>query len=193
MPFFSRLGIIQGEKNMWKDIKGYEGLYQVSNRGEVKSLNYNHTRKEKILSSNNRGGGYLCVRLCKKGRVKTLGIHRLVMVAFIKNSENKRTVNHKDGNPSNNNVENLEWATYSENSLHAYNELGMKAPILNGKDNGKSKTVNQLTLDGALVKVWESMRQTETLGFNRSSISACCLGKMRKHHGFKWEFKKQRI
>lgn len=117
---------------IWKDIKGYEGLYQVSNLGRVKALERKFTYnintkilKEKIkkqceTSKRNGKQGYLCTRLKdKNGNSKCLYTHRLVAEAFIPNPDNKETVNHIDGNKHNNNVNNLEWNTFSENNKHA--------------------------------------------------------------------------
>ena len=103
------------KKEIWKDVKNYEGLYEVSNLGRVKSLNYNRTRKEKILKS-----GYVCgyckVVLWKNGKRKYILVHRLVAEHFIPNIEDKPCIDHIDGNPMNNRVENLRWCTYKENS-----------------------------------------------------------------------------
>ena len=115
-------------KEIWKDIKDYEGLYKISNKGRVKSLrrevnfSFNRTRiiKEKILIPSTHYKGYLYIRLCKNGKVKSIKIHRLVGLMFIKNPENKLQINHKDCNKLNNNVDNLEWNTNSENQKHAY-------------------------------------------------------------------------
>ena len=111
-------------EEQWKDIQGYEGLYQVSNLGKVKSLNYLHTGKEQILKPG-KNNGYLAVVLCKNGKVKTFKIHRLVATTFISNPLNKPCVNHIDCNPQNNNVDNLEWVTQRENIQYAY-KLGRK-------------------------------------------------------------------
>ena len=124
------------DKEIWKDIKGYEGLYQVSNLGRIKALerkfifkknNKEITKKfkEKIkkqceTSKRNGRQGYLCTRLLnKKGETKCEYVHILVAKAFIKNPKHKPTVNHKDGDKHNNTVENLEWNTYSQNNKHA--------------------------------------------------------------------------
>lgn len=120
-------------KEIWRDIKGYEGLYQVSNIGRVKSLERiitntlgSYTRAEKILVPLKTKKGYYQIHLHKNGVCKTSKIHRLVAEAFIPNPLNKSQVNHIDGNKINNNVENLEWATQEENMQHAY-KTGLKA------------------------------------------------------------------
>ena len=121
---------------VWIDVKGYKGLYQVSNLGKVKRLssivNYSNglkcKHKERILKFdkskiNKRGKYYLRVTLSKNNKQKRFQVHQLVGKHFIKNPENKICINHIDGNPENNIVENLEWCTYSENEIHSYNTL----------------------------------------------------------------------
>jgi len=111
---------------IWADVDGYENLYQVSNTGMVRSLDrtisHSKTNKMKLkgitLSPSNDGNGYLHVALHRYKEIKTFKVHRLVAKAFILNPDNKKTVNHKDSNRKNNNVLNLEWASYRENITH---------------------------------------------------------------------------
>ena len=98
----------------WKDIKGYEGIYQISNKGRVKTLGNNKTKKEKIRDGK-IDRGYKRISLCKNGKEKKYSIHRLVAEAFLPNPDNLPVVNHKDENKLNNNVENLEWCTQEYN------------------------------------------------------------------------------
>ena len=116
------------QDEIWEDIPGYYGLYQVSNKGRVKSMDRylnGHLMLAKIkkaceTAKRNGRQGYLCTRIKDiNGKSNCLYIHRLVAQTFIPNPQNKPTVNHKDGNKHNNCVENLEWATYSENNKHA--------------------------------------------------------------------------
>ena len=102
----------------WLPVEGYDGYYEVSNRGEVRT-------KKKTLRKHAMSNGYFNVSLFKNGKYKAIGIHRLVAIAFIPNPDNLPQVNHKDGNKHNNEVSNLEWATCSENISHAYN-TGLK-------------------------------------------------------------------
>jgi len=172
-------------EEIWKPVKGYEGLYEVSNLGRVKSLErfancrYGGTCKEKILKGGKDGAGYLLVGICQNKKRKTKKVHRLVAEAFLKNPENKKTVNHKDGVKANNFVENLEWMTHKENVRHA-----SKTGLL------KTKRVVQI-LNGKIVKIWES--QTEAgrcLGIHRNHISKCCTRTKYRHTsgGFSWSF-----
>lgn len=109
---------------VWKDVKGYEGLYQVSNSGLIRSVERfdckNKRQQEVILKHSNNGKGYSNVVLCKNGKPRTFYIHKIVAEAFIPKIEGKNFINHKDGNKQNNNVNNLEWCTRSENMKHAY-------------------------------------------------------------------------
>lgn len=124
------------EKEIWKDIAGYEGLYQVSNFGRVKSLereeyvpgfSRRRIRKGRILAQTKNRGGYMLAHLSKDGTAKRVSVHRLVAKAFIPNPGGKTTVNHIDGDKTNNMSNNLEWATMSENVSHAF-RTGLKKP-----------------------------------------------------------------
>ncbi|MBP3931432.1 MAG: NUMOD4 motif-containing HNH endonuclease [Peptostreptococcaceae bacterium] len=119
---------------VWKDIEGYEGKYQVSNLGRVKSLRDSHGKyRELIMTGRNEGHGYLKVSLYKNGKSKGIKIHRLVAITFIPNPKNKTDINHINGIKSDNRVENLEWCTKGENLKHAY-DIGLKKKPI-GADN----------------------------------------------------------
>ena len=111
-------------EEIWKDISNFEGLYQVSNLGNVKRILFKNgkyeIKKDKIKTKRIDKYGYDTVALCKNGKQKNYLVHRLVALAFIPNLLNKPQVNHIDGNKQNNNVNNLEWCSNSENQLHAY-------------------------------------------------------------------------
>jgi len=116
-------------KEIWKDVVGYEGLYEVSNKGRVKGMEKSfycgkgrvvHLNDKIMASKINKKSKYHSVSLCNTVSVKIISIHRLVAIAFIPNPLKKRCVNHLDGNPGNNNLYNLEWATHRENAHHAH-------------------------------------------------------------------------
>lgn len=176
---------------IWKDIVGYEGIYQVSNLGKVKRIGAygNQTSKKwksnKLLKPASKNNGYMFVGLSKDGSVKSKHIHRLVAEAFIPNPQNKSTVNHKDGDRSNNIVENLEWATYSENNVHSIDVLGRDS-----KNRSDSKPVLQFDKVGNFIKEYPSMReaqrQTKIIGIDK----VCSGVKYRKTAGgYVWRYK----
>ena len=179
------------EREEWKDIKEYEGLYQVSNLGRVKSLDQkvsnkkgNYLQKGKVLAFYIDKDGYCVVCLTNKRKHKTYRVSRLVAETFIPNYENKPTVNHIDGNKQNNNIENLEWATYSENNRHAV-EMG-----LNTKDKLKIK-VNQYDLNGNFIKQWESLSEAGRKAVvHVTKICLCCQGKRKTTGGYIWKYEK---
>ena len=124
----------------WRDIEGFDGFYQVSNTGKIRSQGDNRGNKSgkwrlRSLSANH--DGYLKVRLMHKEKDETRRVHTLVAKAFIPNQNNYDTVNHKDGDKTNNNVDNLEWADRSQQMIHAY-QNGLKTPM-RGSKNSQSK------------------------------------------------------
>lgn len=163
---------------IWRDIEKYEGLYQVSNQGRVKSLKFG---KEKILKSGKDKDGYLKVDLCKDGKKKTCQVHRLVAQAFIDNPSNLEQVNHKDEDKTNNNVSNLEWCSAKYNMNYGtHNERVAKA---------LSKQVNQYSLDDKLIATYPSTMEVERqLGYSNKNISKCCLGKYKQAYKYKWRY-----
>ena len=166
---------------IWRDIKDYEGLYQVSNWGRVKSLNYRNTGKEGILNGIEDGRGYLYVHLCNDDGVKKKKIHRLVAEAFIPNPENKPEVDHIDRNKLNNNLSNIRWAD---------REIQNNNRNLSNMVKKFSKPVLQFTLDGEFVREWESTIEIyRELGYSQGNISSCCLGRLKSAYGFKWKYK----
>ena len=178
-------------EEFWKDIQGYEGKYQVSNLGNVKSLNYKNSGKERILKYGINTKGYLNVCLCylRKNKLsKTFAVHRLVAQAFIENPGNLPQVNHIDENIRNNCVSNLEWCTAEYNiNFGTRNERSMFTRIVN---NGKTapKKIDQYSLDGKFIKTWNSGAELAKNGFNKSSICQCCKGKLKTSNGYIWKY-----
>ena len=178
------------EQEIWKDVVGYEGLYQVSNFGRIKSLpklhnsTHPYVTKERILKFFPNKDGYWLVDLYKNKQKKHHQVHRLVAIAFIPNPMGKPEINHLNEVITDNRVENLEWATRTENnnygnrnkkvSLSLKKYSTMYAQICR---NNFSKKVEQYTLDGVLVKVWCSVSEVNRkLGFSQGNISSCCRG-----------------
>lgn len=180
-------------KEIWKDIVGYEGLYKVSNLGNVLSIprQGTHSNKEYFLKKIKTKKGYLNVTLMKESKSLYTGIHRLVAQAFIPNKENKPQVNHIDGNKENNSVNNLEWVTNKENMLHSW-KIGLRSKEKSykyGKNNSLSVTVNQYSLDGKFIKTWYCVRDIEReLGFDNRNICACCRHKRNVAYGYIWRY-----
>lgn len=178
---------------IFKDIYGYEGLYQISNYGRVKSIarvifeknGKKRKIKQTILTQKNNGRNYLSVGLNKNGVPIIHYVHRLAAKAFIINIKNKATVNHRDGNKFNNKIENLEWATYSENNKHSF-DTGLKKPsrAMLGKKGSKSpfaKPVLQFDMDGKFIARFSSVVEaTIFTGISAGNICGCCRNAIRK-------------
>ena len=182
--------IIQNYKHYftetWKDIPQYEELYQVSNLGNIKSLNYNNTGKEQILKPRKNKDGYLMVHLYKNGKRKMYRLHRLIWQAFNGSIPEGYEVNHLSEDKTQNNLDNLNLMTHKENmNFGSRTERAAKA-----NTNGKcSKPVIQYNKQGNLIKEWPSIMEVErSLGFDRGNISKCCLGKLKSAYGFKWQY-----
>lgn len=171
---------------IWKDIEGFEGLYQVSNKGRVKSF---HGSKELIRKPLTNKKGYKSLALTRKPAIRiNYTIHRLVAEYFIPNPENKREVNHKDGNPSNNNVENLEWATSSENTMHSY-ENGLQG---RGENFYSAKlTENEAIeiINAYRLGVFSQSMIAEAYGISKSSVKDLLAGRNWAHLGIQDEIR----
>lgn len=169
---------------IWKDIPGYENLYQVSNFGNVKSYvpsNKHFGTKCHLLKPTPNDSGYLVVTLYANQTRRKFLIHRLVAEVFIPNPSDHPCINHKDENPANNHVDNLEWCTY------AYNNAYGTAKIRSIQT--KSRRVNQYTIDGIWIASYLSIGiAAKLLNVSATSIKDCCSGKEEFAHGYKWEY-----
>ena len=180
-------------EEIWKDVVGYEGLYKVSNKGNVKSLNWKKRGYAKNLWLKPHKNGYWQVELAKDGVKKCFVVHRLVASAFIPNPNSYPQVNHKDENKKNNCVENLEWCNASYNAIYSLRRRGAfvdgKGKPTRRNSSHARQPIIQMTLDGEAVRTWENSRTIflET-GMSDWSISECCRGKRKTAYGYKWQY-----
>ena len=172
------------KKEYWKPVVGYEGHYQVSNFGRVKSIKFG---KEIILKQHIRRG-YYSVVLSKNGILKRYSVHRLVAEAFIDNTDNLPQVNHKDENKLNNSVDNLEWCDSEYNNNYGTRNKRVSEKMTNGK---LSKPVLQYDLEGNLIREWASACECGRNGFDTGAVNACCNNKYKfeKYKNCFWKFK----
>lgn len=179
---------------IWKDVVGYENLYQVSNYGRIKSLDMKlvykrhknttfRIRKGKILTPAIMKNGYLRVEMSKNGVHKLNLVHRIVALSFIPNPNNYSEINHINCIKSDNRVENLEWVSSSQNKKHAFdNKLyKIEKPIVQIKD-------------GNIIKEWKSATQiNKELGYSAQNIGKVALGKRKNAYGYQWKYKEKGI
>ena len=176
-------------KEIWKDIPNYEGYYQISNLGNIKSLKrkvkqfngYQIIEKEideRMLKTSKQNNGYILVRLSKNGKAKTYSVHRLVIRTFI--GESCLQVDHKNGKKSNNELNNLEYVTSFENMRRAFR---------NNLVTLKKNEINQYDLNGNFIKTWYNAGFIEReLNLDHSNIIKCCKGKRNNCGGYIWKY-----
>lgn len=176
----------------WRDVVGFEGLYRVSNKGRVKSLErlVKHPTlpngrlvPEIIMKHKDNGRGYRVLDLNKDGKRYCCKVHRLVAIAFIPNPENKPEVNHEDSDKTNNWDTNLTWVTPSENSCHAYKNDNKPRPNLN-------KRVAQLDKDGNTIAEFESAKAGALAvgGYRSDDVARVTRGERKSFKGFGWKY-----
>lgn len=161
------------EAEIWKDIPGYEGRYQVSDLGALRS------KERGALRPFINQHGYAIATLSKEGQRIRTGVHRLVASAFIPNPEGKAQINHINGNKQDNRPENLEWATCSENNLH-------RRRVLNGGGGRPKKPVVCIDTGAVYDSITEAAKAT---GAPLEKILECCKGRRKKTHGLRWRYK----
>ena len=197
------------EKEIWKDIEGFEGRYQVSNLGNVKSLNYGNHGYAKNLVPKVNNQGYKWVELIKGETKKCLLIHRLVALAFVSNPNNYPIINHKDENPLNCKAENLEWCTVGYNNKYSRDRhperfikqikrkrKKNKARVYTKRGAYKPKNIfiAQLTMNKNIIRIWNDYAEIRrVLNYNGTSLKECCEGKRKTAYGYKWEFAEQSV
>lgn len=179
----------------WKDIKDFEGLYQISSFGRVRSLTRKvaHKRNKfitlngQIILPGKQGAGYHQAKLNKNGKETARYVHRLIAIAFIPNPYSKPCINHKNGIKTDNYIENLEWCTYKENNHHAV-EIGL-LNFNNVSHESKCKKINQYSLDGKLIKKWSSITEaSKKLNISQCNISRVVAGHKNKAGGYMWRY-----
>jgi hypothetical protein len=190
------------EQEIWKPIEGYEQYYEVSTFGRVRScdriitdtnnVQFNH--KGRLLKAAANRDGYLQVALSRNNKLETFLVHRLVGLAFIPNPAEKYTVNHKDGVKSNCNVDNLEWATKSEQTIHALaNNLRTMPNVwggVTGSEHGAAKVVQQYDKHGNFITEFGSIVEASNhTGISASCITGVCKGRHKTSGGFIWKHK----
>lgn len=201
------------ENEIWKDVKGYEGYYQVSNMGRVKSMRVLKTpkngvkcRKNAFLSTKTtHDKQYVLVALCRDGEKNHIQVHRLVAEAFIPNPKNLPCVNHKDENPSNNRADNLEWCTSEYNFQYSIERNGRMRgcekqeyanPIKQAHPHNQADPVVAYTFEGEVAarfdSVWEAAEKFKNKGVDgrglRNRIRSCCRGKIPSTCGLIWRY-----
>ena len=213
MKYFLYFLTMRKNTEIWKPVVGYEGLYEVSNLGNVRSLDrvtsfisrtqegkeYTTTRtlKGKLMKQKVNQDGYKEIALCLDGKSKSYKVHRLVAEAFLDNPNNYPIINHKDENKQNNMVwvnknglidykkSNLEWCTQQYNINYGSGNIRR----INTRNKNKSyhyqREVGQYTLKGVLIKKYPSASDT---GYCRESIRDCCNGKQKTAYGYKWRY-----
>ncbi len=170
----------------WKNIKGYEGLYQVSNLGNVRSLNYRKQGFVKNLYLKHHPDGYRQVELFKNGTKRMITVHRLVAEAFVPNRNGYDVVNHLNENKADNRVENLEWIDFAGNVRYSKNKHRNENK---NKSLKRNERVLQLSLDGVLIKEWANITEVKhSTKYNNWSIYQCCEGVRKSAYGFKWQY-----
>lgn len=187
------------KEEIWRSIKNYEGWYEVSSYGRVRSVDRMETlsdgrkrlRKGSMLKTEKNINGYLRIQLWKSSEVKKVSIHRLVAQAFIPNPNNLPQVNHKDEDKTNNHVENLEWCDgkYNTNygtAIQRNTEKRLNSPKL-------SKPVLQIDLETNQIisKYPSEIEAARQLNINQGGISNCCRGKCKTAYGYKWKYEKE--
>lgn len=173
-------------EEIWKDIPEYENIYQASNFGNIKSIKRNIILKPII-----RNDGYLFVNLSKNGKSKPIKIHKIIAKTFLNNLYNYPVINHKDGNKSNNKVDNLEYCSQSYNLKEAY-RIGIRKA--NKTNVGKRKKILQINKNGKIINEWNSIKEASIqLHIKDSNISQVCKNKRNYAGGYIWRYVNEKI
>lgn len=189
-------------EEIWKDIECYEGIYQVSNLGRVRSLDRYYIRpharngvptryfkRGQIIATHPERNKYINVVLKHEGTKKNFMVHRLVAKAFVPGYFEGADVNHKDCNRQNNQADNLEWMTRSDNLKYSN---GGRASAMEQIHRSQRKPIIQMTMEGEFIREWPSIHAAHlALGLDSKSITGCCRGYYgnKSAGGYRWKFK----
>ena len=190
------------DKELWKPAKGYEGIYEISSFGHIRSMSRidpgGYHRTGKMMKPYAQKTGYLNIKLCDANGVRHGElIHRLVAKAFVDNPNGLPDINHKDENNQNNHANNLEWCTKAYNLAYGHHREKQSASLKKNKKViaqlrkqaiGQRKPVIQESLTGEFIAGWPSVLEASRHGYCKASISDCCKGKQRTHAGFVWRY-----
>lgn len=177
-------------QEIWKDVKGYEGIYQISSLGRLRSLDRivvtkaGWTKRHKgvlIKTECVQNSGYIKVDLHKNGKAKPYLLHRIVAETFLENPNSFPQVNHKDQNKLNNCAYNLEWCTQLYNNHYG--------DCMERGANTQRKEFYQMDMNGNIIKKWKGFKKIQReLGYQRKLIYLCCVGKRESYMGYKWAY-----
>ena len=188
MEIYQNLSLEDLPNEEWRDVVGYEGLYQVSNLGRVKSLSRKHQLRNIIISQHPTGGGYLTVILTKNRKRKNIRTHKLVANCFIPKEEGKYEVNHIDENKFNNTVDNLMWCDRTYNVNHGSRNLIVSYKLRNRLDH--SKPVQQLDGYGNVIREFRSVNDVGRFyGISANGVSRTCRGERNKYKDMFFKYK----
>lgn len=176
-------------KEIWKQVNGYGGKYYVSNKGNVKTLDYHQTGKEHMMKPRKDKGGYLTVSLSYLGNTNTVKIHRLVALAFLDNPNGFPFVNHKDEVKTNNIVDNLEWCTAKYNVNYSFSRHNDEFRKRQGDAERKyNSKIAQIDINGNVIRIYDNIAVAVKENGNNKNIYACVKGVQSVCMGCKWVF-----
>lgn len=181
---------------MMENWKSINENYEVSDKGNIRSLNYRGTGQIRIRKQTIGKNGYMRIILSNRGVNKTYLVHRLVALCFVPNPDNLPEIDHIDGNRKNNNADNLRWCTRKQN-LNYPNSINNKRETMKkvntwfkrkGKYNHNSKKVYQYDMKGKLIKKWDCIHDAQRCGYNHANIISCCKGRLKHYKKFIWKY-----